>query len=130
MSTFSLHLYSAASLDRIDGVTSFVGEDESGQFGLQANHGRLSTVLSYGLARFRLGENDWHYLAVPCAVLYFIHNTLHISTRRFVHGPDFRAVSQALDEQLLAEEQGLAEVKLNLKTLEQAMFQRLWRMET
>lgn len=129
MNAFPLHLYSASRVDCIDGVTSFVGEDESGQFGLMANHARMTTVLTYGLARFCIGKSDWRYLAIPGAVLHFIDNALHISTRRYIHGPDFREVSRALDEQLLAEEQGLAEVKLNLKTLEQAMFERLWRME-
>jgi F-type H+-transporting ATPase subunit epsilon len=129
MNDFSLHLYSAASVEHIDGVTSFVGEDESGQFGMMAHHARMATVLTYGLARFCVGPSDWRYLAVPGAVLYFIDNALHVSARRFVLGPDFHEVSRALDEQLLAEEQGLAEVKLNLRTLEQAMFQRLWRME-
>jgi F-type H+-transporting ATPase subunit epsilon len=130
MNDFPLHLYSTSRVDHFAGVTSFVGEDKSGQFGLMAKHARMTTVLTYGLARFCVGGSDWRYLAVPGAVLYFVDNALHISTRRYIHGPDFRAVSRALDEQLLAEEQGLAEVKRSLKTLEQAMFQRLWRMAT
>lgn len=130
MNSFPLHLYSATRIDHIDAVTRFVGEDKSGQFGLMAHHVSMATVLTYGLARFCVGESDWRYLAVPGAVLYFVDNALHISTRRYIHGPDFREVSLALDQQLLAEEQALSEVKLNLKTMEAAMFQRLWRMES
>jgi F-type H+-transporting ATPase subunit epsilon len=129
MNRFPLHLYSATGVERIDGVTSFVGEDQNGQFGLLAHHERFSTVLVYGLARFCVGASDWRYLAMPGAVLYFADNALHISTRRYIQGADFHAVSRALDEQLLAEEQGLVAMKRSLQTLERAMFQRLWRME-
>ena len=129
MTAFPLHLYSATRIDHVEGVTRFVGEDRSGQFGLMARHARMATVLTYGLARFCIGESDWRYLAVPGAVLSFVDNALHVSTRRYIVGPDFHEVSRALDEQLLAEEQALSEVKHNLQTMETAMFQRLWRME-
>jgi F-type H+-transporting ATPase subunit epsilon len=127
--TFIMTLSSATRVELVADVTQFVGEDASGQFGVLAHHARTATVLVYGLARYCVGEDDWRYLAVPGAVLYFVDNHLRISTRRFVHGGDFRKVSEALDQQLLAEEQALDEVKRNLRTLEQAMFQRLWRMQ-
>ena len=129
MKRFPLHLYSATSTERIDNVTSFIGEDQTGQFGLMAHHERFASVLAYGLARFCVGASDWRYLAMPGAVLYFADNALHISTRRYIHGTDFHAVSRELDEKLLAEEQGLVVIKRSLQTLERAMFQRLWRME-
>lgn len=125
---FAMQLYGAAQYERIDGVTSFVGEDSSGAFGIQARHGRMMTTLSYGLARFCLGEEDWRYLAFPGAVLYFADNTLHISARRYLCEADYRRIAGGLMEQLLAEEQELRGIKENLYRLEQEMLRRLWQM--
>ena len=128
MKTFTLHVQSATQYECIEGVTSFVGEDESGSFGLLARHGRMMTALSYGLARYRLEDDNWHYLAFPGGVLYFINNTLHISTRRFLHGTDYQRISTGLLEQLLKEEKDLRVIKDSLSHLEQEMFRRLWQM--
>ena len=64
-SQFVLNLFDATHEQRIIGVTSFVGEDSTGSFGIQSNHARFMTTLIFGLARFRLGADDWHYLALP-----------------------------------------------------------------
>ena len=82
MSQFVLNLFDATHEQRITGVTSFIGEDASGCFGIQPNHARFMTTLVFGLARFRLGTEDWQYLALPGAVVYFNNNALTISTRQ------------------------------------------------
>lgn len=128
MKTFSLHVQSATQYECIDGVTSFVGEDQSGSFGLLARHGRMMTALSYGLARYRLKDDNWHYLAFPGGILYFTNNNLHISTRRFLHDTDYQRISTGLLEQLLKEEEDLRTIKDSLCHLEQEMFRRLWQM--
>ncbi len=56
-------------------MRSFIGEDASGSFGLQAGHARFMTILEFGLARFRTAEADWQYLALPGALLYFAQGT-------------------------------------------------------
>ena len=50
MSSFTVHLLAADRSERIDGITSFVGEDTSGSFGLLPHHARFMTVLAFGLA--------------------------------------------------------------------------------
>jgi len=128
VSVFALELNGATQRERIDGVSSFVGEDASGQFGLLAGHARLATVLAFGLARFRVGERDWQYLALPGGVAYFDEAVLRISTRRYRYGADFRKVSDALQDELLAEEREIADVRESLQRLEQEMLRRLWEM--
>jgi len=128
MSGFELHLCSAAQVEHIADISSFVGEDASGQFGIMAHRARLATVLDYGLARFRIGGADWQYLALPGAVLYFANNALHLSTRRYLYGPDFRTISEALTHQLLDEERRVQQLGQNLERMEQSMLQRLWGM--
>ena len=128
MNTFSLHVQSATQYEHIEGVTSFVGEDESGSFGIRARHARMMTALSYGLARYQLKDSSWHYLAFPQAILYFVDNALYISTRRFLHDADYQRISAGLLEQLLKEEEGLRTIKESLLRLEQGMFRRLWQM--
>lgn len=128
MKTFSLHLQSATQYEHIEGVTSFVGEDESGSFGIRARHARTMTALSYGLARYQLQDSGWRYLAFPRGILYFVDNALYISTRRFLHDADYQRISAGLLEQLLKEEEELRVIKESLFRLEQEMFRRLWQM--
>lgn len=126
MNSFTLALHDARQSQRIPGVTSFVAEDASGSFGILAGHARLLTSLVIGLARFRVGEQDWQYLALPGALLYFHADVLTLSTRRYLVDNDYLRISQALQKQLLAEEQALHQLKGSLRQMEEAVLQRLW----
>ncbi|MGR8935154.1 MAG: F0F1 ATP synthase subunit epsilon [Gammaproteobacteria bacterium] len=128
MTAFTLHLHDATRSQRIDGVTSFIGEDASGSFGILAGHARFMTALGFGLMRYRCGEDPWQYLAVPGGLLYFRDNTLTISTRHYLISDDYERICQLLQEQLLAEEDSLQTTKENLHTMEQEMFKQLWAM--
>jgi F-type H+-transporting ATPase subunit epsilon len=128
MNSFVLHLESATQYERVDGVTSFVGEDGSGGFGVLANHARMMTLLTFGLARFRVGEGSWEFLAVPGALVYFLDNQLFLNTRRYLRGDDYEAVRAALRKQFRAEEQELHAMKQSLQRLEEEMFKRLLEM--
>ncbi|MGZ4979965.1 MAG: F0F1 ATP synthase subunit epsilon [Methylobacter sp.] len=125
MNRFILNLFDASHEQRIEGVTSFVGEDASGSFGIQANHVRFMTTLIFGLARFRLGTDDWQYLALPGAVVYFNNNELSISTRHFLIDTDLERISALLEQQLIAEEDNLRATKESLRRMEQAMLKRM-----
>ncbi|MFA6922476.1 MAG: hypothetical protein WC216_11590, partial [Gallionella sp.] len=107
MNQFVLNLFDATHERRISGVTSFVGEDASGSFGILPNHARFMTTLVFGLARFRLGIEDWQYLALPGAVVYFNNNELTISTRHFLIDTDLQRISVLLEQQLITEEENL-----------------------
>jgi F-type H+-transporting ATPase subunit epsilon len=128
MRTFTLILQDAIHTQRIEQVTSFVGEDATGSFGILAGHARMMTSLVFGLARFRAGENVWQYLALPGAVLYFNDNELSLSTRRYLVDDDYERISIALHEQLLAEEQELRELKKSLHHMEEEVLRRLWEI--
>lgn len=128
MNSFTLRLQDATRTEQIDGVLSFVGEDASGSFGILAGHHRLMTVLKLGLARFRTDEQDWQYLALPGAVLYFDDNLLTINTRHFLLDTDYQRISHDLQQQLLAEEEKLLSMKGSLHQLEEAVLNRLWEL--
>ena len=129
MRTFELFLQGARQFERIDGVTSFVGEDATGSFALRAHHERFMSALVFGLARYRLADGDWQYLALPGALLYFVENQLFINTRRYIADTDYKRISQALTEQLLQEEEVLQGLKQNLHRLEEAMMRHLLAFE-
>lgn len=129
MRSFVLHLQSASCYERIEDVVSFIGEDASGSFGIMAGHARTVSCLTFGLARYRLAGGEWHYLALPGAVIYFRDNQLYLNTRRFVRGEDYAAVGKALDEKLAAEEEQMRSLTQSLQQLEQAMFKRLWDLQ-
>ncbi len=128
MSTFRLHLESATQYERIENVRSFVGQDESGSFGIMAGHVRAMTLLAFGLARFRVADEDWEFLALPGALAYFADNELHLSTRRYLRGREFARITAALREELLAEEEALRAMRQSVKHLEEEMLKRLWQM--
>ena len=125
MNQFVLNLFDATHEQRITGVTSFVGEDASGSFGIQPNHARFMTTLVFGLARFRLETEGWHYLALPGAVVYFNNNELTISTRHFLIDTDLERISALLEQQLITEEDNLHATRESLHRMEQAMLKRM-----
>ncbi|MFA6162320.1 MAG: F0F1 ATP synthase subunit epsilon [Methylobacter sp.] len=125
MNQFVLNLFDAEHEQRFTGVTSFVGEDASGSFGIQPNHARFMTTLIFGLARFRLATGDWQYLALPGAVAYFNNNELTISTRHFLIDTDLERISSLLEQELIAEEEDLRATKESLHRMEQAMLKRM-----
>lgn len=129
MRTFSLTLRDTTQIERIDNVVSFVGEDASGSFGILAGHVRMMTSLVFGMARFRLADNTWQYLALPGGILYFVDNNLSVSTRHYLIDTELDRISVALREQILTEDKALRELKTSLHTMEEALLKRLWEME-
>ncbi len=128
MKVFTLRLQDATHAEEIAGVTSFVGEDASGSFGILAGHARMMTSLVIGLTRFRVGEQAWQYLALPGAVLYFHNNLLTLNTRHYLLDDDYMRISTALQEQLLAEEEKLRTIKESLHHMEEEVLKRMWQM--
>ena len=129
MNTYPLHLQSATQYERIERVASFVGEDGSGQFGILAGHDRFITVLVPGLARFRIEDEPWQYLALPGGVLDFAGGELHVTTRRYGRDPDYRQMHAVLRERLVAEEEKLRGLKASVRRLEEELFRRLYEIE-
>ncbi|HWB85242.1 MAG TPA: F0F1 ATP synthase subunit epsilon [Bryobacteraceae bacterium] len=128
MNTLVLHLQSGTQYERVEGITSFAGQDASGSFGILPGHERLMSLLIFGLARFRIGEEDWQYLAVPGALVYFLDNQLYLNTRRYVRGGDYEAIRATLRTQFMAEETELHDVKRSVQRLEEEMFKRFLEM--
>ena len=129
MNTFVLHLQSGTQYERVDDAVSFVAEDGSGSFGILAGHARMMTCLGTGLARFCTADGIWRYLALPGAVVYFVDNELYVNTRRYLQDPDFRRISIALREELLAGEEKLRGIRESLNRLEDEMLKRMWNMQ-
>lgn len=128
MKSFVISLLDAMHSTEIEGVTSFIGEDQTGSFGLLANHSRFMTVLSTGIAKYCTGESDWKYLAAAGGVLYFKNNHLTLCTYRFLLDDDYSRISQALEQQLVIEEEKSQTFKQSLRHMEEEVFMRLWKI--
>lgn len=128
MKTFSLLIQDATHAEKIDGLSSFVGEDKSGSFGILADHARFMTILVMGLARYRTGKEPWQYLAQPGAVLYFKNNLLTISTRHYFRDENYMHISSDLQQKLLAEEEELHSVKHSLQHMEKEVLKHMWEL--
>jgi F-type H+-transporting ATPase subunit epsilon len=129
MNTFVMHLQSATQYERIENVVSFVGQDDSGSFGILSGHARMMTLLSFGLSRFRVVDQEWEFLALPGALAYCVNGQLFVSARRYLRGKDYEGIAASLQRELLAEEEILHEVKQSMRRLEEEMFKRLWRVK-
>ena len=129
MNSFVLHLQSATQYERIENVDSFVAQDSSGSFGILAGHARSMSSLVFGLARFRTSDEEWRFLALPGALLYFAGNQLTINTRRYRYDTDYKRIVSVLREEMLVEEEKLQGVKESLQQLEQALLKRMWSMQ-
>jgi F-type H+-transporting ATPase subunit epsilon len=130
VNSFVLHLQSATQYERIENVVSFVGEDKSGSFGILSGHARMMTLLTFGLARFRIAGQGWECVAMPGALAYFVDNKLYLNTRRYLRGVDYEGISLVLRQELLAEEAALQEMKKSMRRLEEEMFKRVWKVKS
>jgi len=128
MKSFALQLQDATHSEEIKNIASFVGEDASGSFGIFAGHARMMTSLVIGLARFRVDEQEWQYLALPGALLYFHDNILTLNTRHYLLDHDYMRISEALQQQLLSEEEKLHSMKHSLHRMEEELLKRMWEM--
>ena len=128
MKSFTLSLQDATHAEKYEGITSFVGEDASASFGILPDHDRMMTSLVMGLARFRIADQNWQYIATPGALLYFNNDTLTLSCRHFFIDTDYMRISSALEEQLFEEEIQLQTQKQSLRHMEEEVLKRLWEV--
>jgi len=128
MKTFTLLIQDATHAEKIEDISSFVGEDKSGSFGILAGHARMMTILVMGLARYRKDNEPWQYLAQPGAVLYFHNNILTISTRHYFRDENYMQISSDLQQKLLAEEEELHSVKHSLQHMEKEILKHMWEL--
>jgi len=129
MNNFVLQIFDSRKSLRLADVTSFIGQDGSGSFGILPGHARMMTVLVLGLARYRCAEKPWQYLAMTGAVLYFADNVLSLSCRHYLIDEDYERISTRLSAELVAEERQLREVRLSLKSMEEALLKQMWEMQ-
>jgi F-type H+-transporting ATPase subunit epsilon len=128
VSDLRLQLESPARCECIENVSSFVGEDASGSFGILPGHETLVTVLDLGLSRFRVAGKPWQYVAAPGAVVLLRGDELHFATRRYLRGDDYETIRASLQKQISEEEVSLQAIKTSLRGLEQEMLKRLWKL--
>jgi F-type H+-transporting ATPase subunit epsilon len=106
-----------------------VGEDASGNFGILPGHARMMTALAVGLARFRAGDGEWHYLALPGGILSGGGDRFTLCTRRYLHDTDVSRMGALLAELHQAEEETLGGIKESLHRLEEEILRRLREIE-
>jgi F-type H+-transporting ATPase subunit epsilon len=124
----TLRLLSTTRVETIEQVVAFIGEDASGQLALWPRAERTVACLRFGPARFRRADGVEEHLALPGAVLHFVHPELRLATRRYVRSSSYAAVLRALDEELRREEEALREVRSSLRQLDEELLRRLWRL--
>lgn len=125
MTGFTLNILASTQAQRFENVQSFVGEDASGYFGLQANHIDFMTLLVFGMARFRFVNEQWQYLALPSGLASFQSNELTISTRYFLIDTDFDKISKLLEQRALKEQETMRSARESLQCMELMVFKKI-----
>lgn len=123
-----MHLQSTSQYECVNNVRSFVAEDASGSFGLMTGHARFMTALGFGMARFLTQDDNWEYLALPGALVYFNNNQLFINTRHYLRSQDFTDMGVKIQEQLQSEEESLKTLKSSLHKMDEEMLKRMWEL--
>jgi F-type H+-transporting ATPase subunit epsilon len=129
MKNFSIYLQSGTKTEEITDIISFTGTDESGSFGILADHARIMTCLKYGLAQFKRANGTIEYLVMPGAIVYFVANKLFITTRLYYRNMEYGEITKILLNQLAKEDQATVEVKTILKKLDESLMRKLWQMK-
>lgn len=125
MAVFTLNILASTQAQRFENVQSFVGEDASGYFGMQAGHIEFMTMLVFGMARFRLENEQWQYLALPSGLASFQANELTISTRYFLIDTDFDKISKLLEQRALKEQETMRSTRESLQCMELMVFKKI-----
>ena len=128
MNRFQLILQDMTRQWRDEQVQSFVASDASGSFGIQAGHETFVTCLRPGLARFLGGDDKWHYIAQPGAVLWFADDQLYLSTAQFILSDQRDQLLEQMDEEWKAAAEALGSTKRSIAQVEQALARKLWEM--
>ena len=130
MREFSVLLHSSTSSERLGHVVSFVGEDDSGSFGILGGHARMMTCVSFGLARIRFANSEIEYIALPGGLIYFLNDELRIATRQYFRSSDYDRMLNILDSQLAVEEENLRGMHENLRRLDESILKRILSLRT
>ena len=130
MSTaFVIDLYDDRHHTRLDQIIQFIGEDDSGWFGIKAHHQHFMTSLRTGLARLQHDDAHWEYLAFPGALLRFENNILTLVTRRFWRHDNVEHIRQVLSDNLQQEQQSSIQLRQSLAHMEENMLRRIQELQ-
>ena len=83
------------------------------------------TVLGFGLARFRVGDQDWEFLALPGGLVYFRRQSALREYAALSARAGLRAHPRRAGEEFAAEEDDFARTKQSVSRLEEEMLKRL-----
>lgn len=125
MSGFSLVFCGGADSERFDGVTHFIGADDSGAFGILPHHETTLAVLRYGLARFVDTTGTWRYAALPGGVLRFAGDALVVVAARYDIGTDRDALADRLAADMAHKDSDLRSMRETLAGIDHALLRRL-----
>jgi F0F1-type ATP synthase epsilon subunit len=128
MNVFTVVLQDLLQQWRNEEVESFIAQDPGGSFGIQAHHETLVTCLLPGLARLRIRNTGWLYIAQPGSVVVFRHNALQLATSQFILSEDREQLLDRMEQAWQAAKQGLQSAKTSYAQVEQALTRKLWEM--
>ena len=127
-STFNITILTPTQKIKIKDVSFFRGEDESGTFGILANHIEFITVLTQSIAIVKKKEIEEFY-AFNKGILRFANNSLTISTREFAKSKNLKELKEIITNRFKKIEESEKVFRQNISKLEKEFMKKMIEME-
>lgn len=129
MNSFTIYLQSITKEEQIHNVMSFVSEDDSGKYGVMANHCRMLTNIKIGMSKITYTNFTTEYLALASGIIYFTNNKLYINTKNYTRSDDYYKLVEILNTQLKSEDQAIKNINETIERVDEMVLKRLWELE-
>jgi len=127
-STFDLIILTPTEKKEIKDIEFFRGEDESGSFGILANHIEFLTILTESIAIVKKDQKEF-YFAFNKGVFRFAKNSLTISTREFVESEKLSDLKDIIENRFKKIQKQEKIFRQNIQKLEKEFIKRVIEME-
>jgi len=125
MKSITVSLLDGRSEQRLEGVTSVLAADDSGQFGILPGHEPLVTAIIAGLIRCRHADGSMRHLACTGGILNCRNDQVQIVSARFLVGEHEEELAAELDRLLSAEHEEHLATQQSRVQVERALLKRL-----
>ncbi len=129
LKSFTCKVYSPKNILTINEVSSFVGEDNSGSFGIMAGRYPLVTILKCSTAKLKLNDDSVLYLGISGGVLSFKSNILTIVTSFAIQSENIEDLTEALDVAIAKDEERSQKIQGYIQKLDDEILKRIKQLE-
>ena len=126
--TFSAHIITPSHIERVDNISFFRAEDQSGSFGILPRHIEFLTILEPSIAIAVIDGNE-EYFAFNGGILSFKKEMLTVTTKEFVRSSRIGELKESIEKYFNEQTQKESLFHLNMANLQKAFFKKMIELE-